>query len=83
MKPVLRKHLPKDSSAEEFDQMWENSRYLLTPLYKHLAEEARVRAQVKEEDFDSPNHHAKWAFREGRRLAYEEIAALMPASCKD
>jgi hypothetical protein len=75
------KHKPKDSSRDEWTQAWNNSTYLLTPLYRLLLEKAKEKEQIKEDDFDSPNHHAKWAFREAKRQAYLEIIALLPPGC--
>lgn len=83
MKSDLMKHKPKESSREEWVESWNNSSYILTPLYLLLKEKAKEKESIKEEDFDSPNHYQKWAFREARRQAYLEIMELLPASCKE
>lgn len=82
MKSDLMKHKPKDSSRDEWIQSWNNSTYILTPLYELLKEKAQEKENLREEDFDSPNHYQKWAFREAKRQAYLEIMGLLPPGCK-
>jgi len=82
MKSDLMKHKPKDSSREEWIETWTNSTYVLTPLYELLKEKVEEKETIKENDFDSPNHYQKWAFREAKRQAYLDIIAILPPGCK-
>lgn len=83
MKQALVKHIPKDSTAEEFNKVWENSNYALIPLYKLLQELIDENNRIKKDDFDCPNHYAKLAFQAGENRAYAYILSLLPTSCKN
>lgn len=81
MKANLMKHKPKDLSSAKFEEMWENQGYSMQPLFDYLSDTINSIAHVKESDFDSPNHYAKWALQEGKRALAQEIQALLPKSC--
>lgn len=83
MKQAFLKHIPKDSTTEEFGKTWDNAGYTLTPLYKLLKELVEENNRIKKDDFDCPNHYARLAFQAGENRAYAYILSLLPDSCKD
>lgn len=83
MKSELMKKKPQESSKEEWVKTWEGSTYVLTPLAQLLTERLKEKSEVVEGDFDSPNHYAKWAFREGQLRAYRDILDLLPKGARE
>lgn len=82
MKTILSKHRPENTSKEDFDKMWNNMQYGLTPLYKALEEMKSSTEGVKASDFDCPNHYAKLAYELGKNQAYQEVIDLLPDGAK-
>lgn len=86
MKTDLTKHIEVEDgktraeSIKEWEKAWENSRYLLRPVLAMLKEKSQSFENMKESDFDCPNHYAKVAFRAGKRQEIQELIELMPKS---
>jgi len=82
MKIALSKHKPEDCSKEEWVKTWENSGYVLRPLYKSLEESISSNNSVKPEDFNITNHYALLVYQAGKREAYQEVMNMLPESAK-
>lgn len=83
MNSNLAKYIPKDSTREEFQKIWDNAGYTLTPLYLLLKEMQSNNNRILKDDFSCPNHYARLAFQAGENKAYEYIIGLLPNSVKD
>lgn len=83
MNSNLLKHKPHDSSNEDFQKMWDNAGYTLSPLHKLLKEIIANNNKISKDDFSLPNHYPKLMFQAGENKAYEYVLSLLPDSSKD
>ena len=81
MNSILLANRPKDLDEQKFKDMWENSGYTLSALYKTIKDLAPTE-MVKNSDFDVPNHYAKLMWQVGQRDFMTKILDLFPDSCK-
>jgi hypothetical protein len=80
MNKILMNNKPSDSTNAEFEKAWENSSYIMEPLYKTLLIIKNEISSVKNDDFDCPNHYAKLAFRMGQIKIIDQITDMLPKS---
>ena len=81
MNSNLLKNRPKDLDEQKFREMWENSGYTLSALYKTIKELTPTEA-IKGVDFDIPNHYAKMVWQQGQKDLIIKVLELFPDSCK-
>lgn len=81
MNSILNKNKPED--CEDFKKLWNNSGYVLRPLYKTLKQLRDELVKIKTEDFECPNHYAKLAYQGGQAKAYDLVLSLLPDTAKD
>lgn len=62
MKAILTKYKPDD----DWDEAWNNASFLKEPLIKAVDQLVKEIDEVKDDDFDVPNHYAKLAYRAGQ-----------------
>lgn len=77
MKAVLAKHKPSDVDQEKWVEHWGNAKYTLDPLVKAIEELTKDIDDVKEDDFDSPNHYAKLMYRAGQVKMAKRIVDII------
>lgn len=78
MKAILLKNKPSDQTDEEWVEHWARVRnYSLTPLVATINQLTAGLNDVKEDDFETPNHYAKLAFRAGQRRMAEQILEII------
>lgn len=82
MNSLLQHHRPNDISREDWDKTWNNSSYILQPLADVLSILIKDLEEIKNDDFDCPNHYAKLAFKEGTKQAFKKVLDWLPDSCK-
>jgi len=73
----LLKNRPSDLDEEKFKEMWANSGYTLSALYKTIKQLSPPEA-IKGNDFDSPNHYAKLVWEAGQRDILKKVLDLFP-----
>lgn len=82
MNKTLLQYRPSDIDSKEFVKLWENAAYTLQPMYDMLKEMHDKEGNVKETDFECPNHYAKLAFQAGAKAKIAQILSLFPEGCK-
>lgn len=86
---LLAKHLdPEEGKTEaqvrkEYEEALTRSTYLLRPILKMIRERIQVLEQIKESDFDVPNHYAKYMFKLGKSDGWKELQSMLPKNMLD
>lgn len=76
---LLLKHKPKDITDEKWNELWNNSGYIMQVL-ANVINEMVPKEKITGVDFDIPNHYAKMVWVQGQRDIAKKIIDLMPDS---
>jgi hypothetical protein len=74
---LLLKNKPKDITNEKFEEMWNNSGYLLRVLAATI-QDMVPQEKIKPEDFSNPNHYAQMVWAQAQRDFAKKLLDLMP-----
>ena len=77
MKTILSRHRPNDIDQEKWVEHWNNSKYTLDPLVLAIQDLMKEIDDVKDDDFDSPNHYAKLMYRAGQLKMAQKIVDII------
>ena len=77
MNSLLLKYRPKDSDKEKWKETWNNSKYVLEPLYNALVE-MKGKDSLTESDLEHPNLHDKLIWNESRKAIINQILTMLP-----
>lgn len=77
MKAVLAKNKPSDIDQEEWVKHWGSQKYTLDPLVKAIEDLVKDIEEVKDDDFESPNHYAKLMYRAGQLRMAKKIVDII------
>ena len=81
MNSLLQKHKPKDITQIEWSKLWNNSTYLLEPLYNALVE-LKGKDALTESDLNKPNLHDRLIWNESKKAILNQILAILPIDTK-
>jgi uncharacterized phage infection (PIP) family protein YhgE len=77
VKAILAKHKPKETTQEKWVEHWNNAKYTLDPLVAAINDLIADIDEVKDDDFESPNHYAKLMYRAGQLKMAKKIVDII------